>query len=147
MTQDPRPDADAMDEPALESMIRLLDIEHRRLAFEESQQDLDLWNQEIDEAERTREYGSTARQCETIRRDCAQLLDTTPETVMRICHECPDIDAEEDARHIRRVHDAWVRGARQPEDLYLHETWSLWRLIVEHAWEFEYGDEPAPAPG
>ena len=116
----------------------MLEGEHRELG---------LWEQEIEEAERTGEYRSTARQCETIRRDCEQLLrGVTAQAVMRTCHECEDIDAEEDARHIRRVRDAWVRGACQPEDLYMAEAWSLWHLIVEHAWEFEYGDEPAPAP-
>ena len=87
---------DAMDEPSLEHLGRLLDIEHRRLAFAESQQ-------EIDAAERTGEYRSTTRQCETIRQGC--------------------------------------------EQLYLHEAWSLWRLIVEHAWEFDYeGEDPTPDP-
>lgn len=145
MTPEPRPDDDAMDdEPRLEHLILML--EHLRRAFKDEEQELDLWNQEVDEAERTCEYGSTARQCETIRRDCAQLLDTTAETVMRICHECEDIDATKDAKYIRRVHDAWIRGARQPEDLYIHEAWSLWRLIVEHEWEFDYGDEDSLYP-
>ena len=130
MTREPRPDNEAMDEPSLEHMIRLLDIEHRRLAIELDGQELDPWHREIDEAQRTREYGSTARQCELIQRDCEQLLSTPPETVMRTCFECPDIDAEKDARHIRR----------------LHEAWSLWYMTVYHEWEFDYGGEPAPDP-
>ena len=147
MIPEPRPDNDAMDDkPRLEHLILM--IEHLRRAFEDEEQELDLWNQEVDEAERTREYGSTARQCETIRHGCEQLLGgVTAQAVMRTCYECPDIDSERDARHIRRIHDAWSRGARQPEDLYIHEAWSLWRLIVEHEWEFDYGDEdPIPDP-
>ena len=72
MIHEPRPDDDALDAscPALRNLL----LEHLRLSLEEEQRELDCWNEEVDEAERTGDHGSTARQCETIRQGCAQLL-------------------------------------------------------------------------